>query len=1028
VAARTPVSYEWQSAAILRATTDPGRWELPPDLGLLDPDSVGTAREWLAGVWRREEIRAALSAASPALCRQINDLLLVDGARPRHLRRCVLSVASYLLRWQGRPTPFGAFAGTAPVTVGGTPGVSWGDEHQTVLRADADWISAITLRLEGCPALLERLPVVANDTGHVRGDWYVTPGRPADGDAMLMAPVEVSVRHSRPVAAALEAARGPVRYGRLRDRLATLFTAATVHQIEGLLSGLVAQQVLITSLWAPMTSMDALGHLCAELEAVDALAIPEICDLVRQLQMVRDELASPCRPATWSAGAGLVERMRALSGVAPVPLVIDTVLDCDVHIPQQVVREAEDAAGVLCRLTPQPFGYQQWRDYHRRFRARYGAGAAVPVMDLVSDSGLGLPAQYLGSALGQAPRHLIERDEKLLGLLQQALMEGRNEIVLTEPLIADLTGSREGQTIPAPRVEVAFQIHATSREALTRGAFRLLVTGVPRPGSSMAGRFAHLLPTDDQARLARGYEAAHPDAIAAQLSFSPRRRRNENVARTRQMLPYVISLGEHRTPHESLIPLADLAVTADAHRFHLVQLSTGRRIEPHVLHALEAGVQTPPLARFLAEITTARCAAYKPFDFGAAARLPYLPRVRYKRTVLAPARWLLTARDLPGRRASMPEWDAAFETWRTRLRVPERIAVTELDQRLPLDLAHPVQRLLLRSRLNGAHRLELRETPDPHELAWIGRVHEVLLPLTVKQPAGAEAPRPLRPVRAVVRDAGHLPGHSTILHAQIFGSPLRYDEILTAYLPDLINSLESPLLWWFRRHRELARPDADQHLALYVRLSEPDAYRQAAQRLHDWGGGLRRRRLLSHLTLATYEPQAGCYGHGQAMDAVHAAFAADSVAALAQINVATSGRTNAQALAAASAVNLVTTFSVPAEQGLRWLIDDLPQSHGPLDRALRDESLRLADPDGTLGGLRSLPGGQDVAATWDNRAAALTTYRESLAGQRDPSSVVRSLIHLHHVRALGVDPDLERVTNRLIRACAAHHIHAGRPQ
>jgi class I lanthipeptide synthase len=57
-----------------------------------------------------------------------------------------------------------------------------------------------------------------------------------------------------------------------------------------------------------------------------------------------------------------------------------------------------------------------------------------------------------------------------------------------------------------------------------------------------------------------------------------------------------------------------------------------------VLHALEASVQTPPLARFLAEVASARCGIYGPFDFGAARTLPFLPRVRHGRAVLAPAR------------------------------------------------------------------------------------------------------------------------------------------------------------------------------------------------------------------------------------------------------------------------------------------------------------------------------------------------------------------------------------------------------
>ncbi|MGY4102966.1 lantibiotic dehydratase [Nocardia sp. R16R-3T] len=118
------------------------------------------------------------------------------------------------------------------------------------------------------------------------------------------------------------------------------------------------------------------------------------------------------------------------------------------------------------------------------------------------------------------------------------------------------------------------------------------------------------------------------------MSFTPRKRRNENLVRSEQLVPHAIPIAEHRESGENLITMADLAVTADDRRFYLVQISTGRQVESRVAHALEASIQTPPLARFLADITTARASAYKAFHFGAAARLSYLPRVRYRRTIL----------------------------------------------------------------------------------------------------------------------------------------------------------------------------------------------------------------------------------------------------------------------------------------------------------------------------------------------------------------------------------------------------------
>ncbi|MEV0982135.1 lantibiotic dehydratase [Streptomyces sp. NPDC049915] len=1021
MATRAVAHYEWQGVAMLRATTHPGPADIPRTLNL---DDMAVTRGWLSRIWQREEVRSALEVASPVLSDAIEAAVQGRQAEPRHLRRTALSAASYLLRWQHRPTPHGLFAGVAFVTVGPRASVRWRDKPRTTVRPDAEWVTDVVVRLQRAPELLKRLPLVANNAAYARGDRLVAPGPPADGHALLLAPVEISIRNTRPVAAAMDAASTPIPYGDLHAHLRERFRQATAEKIDALLAGLIEQQFLISSLWAPMTTVDAFQHLCRELERYQSDTVAEVRDLSRALKRVSEEVSSHQPTLSETSVRGVTAVMRAIAPVTPTPLLIDTALDCDVQIPQAVINEVQAAVTVLYRTTPQPYGYQHWRDYHRRFRARYGVGALVPVLDLISDSGLGLPAGYLGSERGTAPKLLTDRDELLLVLVQQVLLDGRNELRLTDATIDALEqAAGSDDRLFVPRLEAAFEIHAPSTTALARGTFDVLLTAAPRPGSSMAGRFAHALPPDEQDTLAATYHGA-PDALPTQLVFPPRRRRNENVTRTPQLLPHVIELSGHREPDETTIPLADIAVTADPRSFHLVQLSTGRHIDVRVLHALEGGTQTPPLARFLAEVANGRFAAYKPFDFGAGSRLPFLPRLRYRRTILTQARWLLMADDLPGRRASTEEWESAFTAWRDRLRVPMQVAIIEYDQRLPLDLSHPVHLRALRAHLDNARRLELREVPDADAHGWIGRAHEIWLSLGRLEPDTADVPRP-RPATAPA-PGRHLPGAGDVLLAQLHAHPRRYDEILSRHLPSLLTAFgDAPPLWWFTRHREMARPDADQHLDLTLHLS-PDAYGAAAQHVRRWANSLHGTGLAAGLVLAPYQPQTGRFGGEAAMDAAHQVFAADSAAALAQIQL--TERTDAlapQALAAASALHLVTPLAPDTAAAEEWMVRNLPQGTGRLNRSLRSQVLELAAPNGASV-LAALPGGTAVTEAWRARAAAVDTYRNTLASQRDPLDVARSLLHQHHVRALGVDPRAEETTIRLVRTAALQHRMAAR--
>ncbi len=364
-------------------------------------------------------------------------------------------------------------------------------------------------------------------------------------------------------------------------------------------------------------------------------------------------------------------------------------------------------------------------------------------MDLVADSGLGLPAEFLGSARGRAARQLTDRDEKVLALLQQASLEGAEEIVLTEALIADLQTDSDGEILPAPWAEVSFEIRAPSPDAVAAGAFGIALTGIPRPGSSMAGRFAHLLPAEDQAALTTAYAATEPGTIAAQLSFPPRRRRNENIART-SAAPAVRDQ-PRRTP----------APERERHRAR-----RPRRHRGHPCLPSRSAVHRPPnrAAR------PARPRSRHPHPTAGplprrghhrSLRRPQGLRLRRSRPPsLLTARplqadhphsyGLLQADDLPSRTATTADWESGLRAWRTRLRAPERIVLVEQDQRLPLDLTHPVHRVLLRTRLDGARRLELRETSDPAGRAWIGHLNSCSSWLSTR-PVPPTTCRPQRP-------------------------------------------------------------------------------------------------------------------------------------------------------------------------------------------------------------------------------------------------------------------------------------------
>jgi len=681
--------------------------------------------------------------------------------------------------------------------------------------------------------------------------------------------------------------------------------------------------------------------------------------------------------------------MTALAPETSQVLAADVRLDATIALPELVLSEAALAASVLLRLSTQPFGSTAWLDYHARFRTRYGPGALIPVRELVADSGLGYPSGYLGAPRTRPTwRELTERDAAILALMQRAILDGAQEIELTDADVEVLTIGEHADIVAPQRIELGVALHAASTDAIDRGVFELRVVAAPRVPTSMAGRFAHLLDHQERALLAATFETGAQateagEPVAVQLSFPPRRPHDDHVVRVPRLLPDVVSLAEH--PDADNIDIEDLAVTADGDQMYLVQLSTGRRVIPRIPHALELGSHTPPLARFIAEVADARTATFGPFNPGAARTLPYIPRIRYRRTVLAAARWTLNSADLPS--PSHQPLEESLASWRRQWRVPARVI------------------------------LELQDDSPQSAQDWIGRPAELLIPMTAIDPPARPLPR-TAPPGSVMRA-----GNSLVVHAHLVGNPARFDAILTRHLPAFARTLADAVeLWWMRRHRDMIHPHADQHLALLFRLNSPDQYGPVAARIAAFAAELEARGLPAQLTLAPYPLHSARYGKGPAMAAAERVFATDTTCAITQLATADASDIPAQALAAASMTHLAAAFAPHPKAGYRALAQRLPRDSEPVDRAVRDHTFRLADPADSYRAVRALPGGDRLAAAWQTRGEALAGYYQALTEQRDPTQVLRTLLHEHHRRAIGVDPAFERKTGHLARAAAMRRL------
>ena len=966
-----------------------------------DLDSPSSCRAWLREAWSSDGFAAALCAASPRLAQTVEKDLADEGATVKQLRKATLSVMRYLLRATDRSTPFSLFAGVALCSKDNSDATSvshdsWihlGTEHQPLTAADTAWVAAVRKDLEQRTDVLHAVSLQANSLLTRNGSLGGLPA--PDGRT-------VWVKITGPMQRLLSEASTPVAYTGLSDALQR--AGGSQAQADQLIKSAVAQTLLSTSLRAPMTSVDPLAHLLRQLRPHRGALITETVNDLDDLTAIWNLITQHNRPAHDAPRPTLrdraEERMVRFDFPTRARLALHTRADATARIPEVVADEVSKAAHALMRLTRNPAGDSVWAHYQTMFWERYGPDVLVPVREATDPgSGIGFPADYPLTTWRVRDSVVLDRDRRLATLAWRGLSSPNGEVVLSERDIDELAGVPADEQIPAPHVDLAVQIAAPSPAAVEGGEFVLHVHPAWAAGV-MTGRFAAITDKEALGATYRSLPTLVDGALPAQLVFTPVYPHAENVSRVPAMLPTVIDLDgadthdiDHRG-HET-IGLDDLALYSSTTGLRLVSLSRRRVVEPMTLHPLALEKQAPPIARFLAHVARSSATAWTEFDWGPAlAEVPRLPRVRYGRMILSPARWRLSTSDLPAGPFTST-WHQALIGWATDARCPHRIGFRQDDRVLRVDLNEPAHARMLHAHLRKLGMIGLVETLSDDDLAWIGHAHEIVYPVASTAPPARHPDLTHAPVYRLPESTSA----NTWVQARVFTHPQLMDHLITHQIPRLLGMLEDRTAaankeqarWWFIRYRSIEDED---HLRIRVSATAATMERAVVEEtLAAWFDSLHQQHLAHRIVFDTYRPEIGRYGEGDALVAAEHVFEADSNLLL---EILEHSRLEKNRACALSMLDLACTF-LGAEQALPLLAAQSWSTPG--DHALTaDVTAEAAMP------FRSIfDNAPDVITAQQARATALRRYRDSLTPDQDPADVLGSLLHMHHNRFLGPD-------------------------
>ncbi len=823
-------------------------------------------RQRLLKFSERPEVREAIFTSSPALSKGLEawrrDPKTTKGQMAEE------SLVRYLLRMVARCTPFGLVSGCSLGHVGSTTDLRLNalSTYQRHTRPDMHYLHALTEDLGRLPEFRQLM-------------------------------------RYRPNSSLYRAAN------RLRYAEAHLKDKARIYQLVAIdtedyedawefINELIDSQCLVTDFSPPVTGREPLHYLIQQLDRH-----PSLAQTGKKLKELRSDLVDLDRgglgadPEKYYAIARSLEKL-------PTEVDLPKLFQVDMIKPMaaatvgtQVVDEIKNGIDWLHRLSGQQED-DELAGFRREFLTRFQEGQAVPLVNVLDEEvgigyqrstaprsgasplleGFAIPPPSEIPTVAWGPRAAL-----LLKKRDEAIAAGAFEIELTREDMAVLA-AEELPLLPDSFYAVA-TLAANSQADLNCGNFQVHLQGGAGPsGARLLARFCH---ADDALCRAvkkhlREEEKLEPSAVYAEIVHLPQGRVGNVLLRPVMRDHEIPFLAQSGIAEDRQIPITDLLVSVVRGDVILTSKKLGCRVIPRLSSAHNVAPGNLGVYRFLwgVQIQGVRSRLY--WDWGVLGSLPFVPRVRSGRVVLAQARWWVTGAEIKelAREATAARY-RAVRKWRMKRGIPQQALMVQGDKELLVDFNNVLNIdsfLFMTKKLESFGVEELFPAPDQLCVtAPEGRFfHEMVVPFVRKRIS-----RETKPPATIHHVQRSFPPGSEWLYAKLYTGTSTADLVLCdAMGPVIREAIGAGVVdsWFFIRHG-----DPEWHLRLRFHGNPQCLQEVVLPRLQESAAPLLDDGRIWKFQLETYEREVERYGGAEGIQLAEQLFYVDSDAAMAII-------------------------------------------------------------------------------------------------------------------------------------------------
>lgn len=983
-------------------------------------------------------LNEALLLSSPSLYKSIKSFKKNNINKQKKLKQVRSSLYRYINRMSTRPTPFGLFSGIGMGEFATTSNVQLGlpNSHSTRSRPDMEWLLKLIFIIENDVDINRELDLQVNQLAFKIGDRIKVPYTVRMGNNK-----EVSVKYSRPLKDVMNIAKEPIKYDLIFSELEKRYPRVSKTVLYNFMEELIEKEILLTELRPYLEDTNPLKSIIYKLKGIKKgnKYTKNLIDILNLLKEYDNTSIG-----NGEALLNDIHRKMNLILKSNNYLQVDTLLKLNNNtLSKEVGKEFALAADLLWQLSfvgNNAFKYLE--SYHNKFIEKYGINREIPLLELFSEEvSIGIPENYKYTEPNSPNLQHNHIQQKFLNEIIHAVKSNETTINLSTELVKMAKANKEIKNAPNS-MELYGEIKAHSFEELDKGNFEILLN--PSNGSDEAGktfgRFIDILNTDVLEELKISHknlqEEYLKEGVLVDTNYLSSFLRVNNLIIGENYSDYDLNLGVTNNNSIKNINLKDVYVGANPERFYFKSKKLNKELIFTSGNMLNYNL-APPIYRFMRDVSKSRFDNWNGLTQNLAIDLPYIPRIKYNKTILQPARWKfninLSYKDLS--QHSDSDWIKYFSKWINEWKVPRFVYMAFSDNKLLLDLKSKTSIYEVRNQLkktpniifienimlneNEKNQLVTNIENEPFNM-------ECVVPIKKKANLAAPTPIQFNKIDKSYQDKDEnyikIPG-SEYFYVKIYIPKSLQDEFISKHLIPFANKMKTENKinsFYFIRYK-----NEEHHLRVRF-IGVPTTLRTKFMNdFYNFAEENRRNKKIKKITIDTYEREINRYGGPHLINQAEDFFYHDTklVYEILKLNNCS---LSIEALAAISIIGILYNSKLSFKEQEEFLLKIVDKREFLEDfRNYRERLITVADPYRNWEGLIKDPElnviYKTILETTNNVNVYFNKVSESekhLWNTKD--SILSSIIHMHCNRLIGI----ERIQERKAIAFAYQILHA----